>query len=385
MSDSPPASLLVHGATLIDAHGAREGWVLTRGAVIAETGEGSGWRRHAREAARVVDAGGAVLAPGFVDLHGHGGAGVAYDDDADPAAALRLHRAHGTTRSVLSLVSAPIDAQERSLARIAGLAARDPLVLGAHLEGPYLAPGRRGAHDPAALTTPDPDLVQRQLRAARGFLRMVTLAPELEGAEQAQDAFQRAGVVVAVGHTEADYATAAAAFRRGARVLTHAFNAMPPVLHRAPGPVLAAVDEGAVLELILDGVHVHDAVSRGLLRMAPARVALVTDAMSAAGCGDGEHVLGGLPVRVSGGVARLARHGALAGSTLTQDAALRRAVRDLGIDPVEAVAALTSVPARALGRGDLGTLTAGSRADLVLLEDWTASLVVGEGRELFAR
>lgn len=381
-----PAPIVVHGAVLIDGDGRREGWVRTEGAVIAQTGTGDGWRGALTPRTRVVDAAGAVLAPGFIDLHGHGGAGVGYDEDRDPAAALALHRSHGTTRQVLSLVAAPIDAQERSLGRIADLVARDPLVLGAHLEGPYLAPTRRGAHDLAALTPPTAQLVARQLAAARGALRMVTLAPELPGADDAQRLFQEAGVVVAVGHTDADYETALAAFGRGARVLTHAFNAMPPLGHRAPGPVMAAVDAGAVLELILDGVHVHPAVAGALFRLAPDRVALVTDAMPATGCGDGTHRLGGLGVTVRGGEARLTGSGTLAGSTLTQDAALRLAVTRLGVDPVRAIAGLTSVPAGVLGRSDLGALRAGCRADLVLLDtEWSARLVVAEGAVVHER
>lgn len=381
---TPP--LVVHGAVLIDEHGLREGWIRTEAAEIAEVGAGDHWRTRLTPQTRVIDAAGAVLTPGFIDLHCHGGAGVGYDDDEDPAPALALHRSHGTTRQVLSLVAAPPEAQARSLARIAGLVAHDPLVLGAHLEGPYLAPSRRGAHDPAALTTPSNGLVTRQLEVAGGALRMVTLAPELPGAAEAQRIFQEAGVVVAVGHTEADYDTALAAFDRGAQVLTHAFNAMPPIGHRAPGPVVAAIDGGAVVELILDGVHVHPAVARALFRWAPGRVALVTDAMAATGCDDGAHRLGGLDVVVRGGEARLAASGALAGSTLTQDAALGLAVTGLGVDPVTAVAALTSVPASVLGRSDLGALRPGCRADLVLLDaDWSARCVVAEGAVLHVR
>jgi N-acetylglucosamine-6-phosphate deacetylase len=213
---------------------------------------------------------------------------------------------------------------------------------------------------------------------------MVTIAPELPGADDAIARFVDAGVIVAIGHTDADYDTARRAFDAGATVLTHAFNAMQPMLHRAPGPVMAAVDAGAVLELILDGVHVHPSVAAGLFRLAPGRVALITDAISAAGCADGSYSLGSLTLEVHDGRATLAGSDTLAGSVLTQDAALRRAVQVLGIDPVDAVHALTAVPAAALGRNDLGWLRAGCRADLVLMDDeWSPTLVVGDGAVLY--
>lgn len=177
-------------------------------------------------------------------------------------------------------------------------------------------------------------------------------------------------MAVAVGHTEADYATVRAAFDAGASILTHTFNAMNGLHHRAPGPVAAAFDSPHVtLELIADGHHVHDPLLRLAFQAAPGRVALMTDAMAAAGCGDGAYRLGSLDVDVNDGVARLVQGGAIAGSTLTMDAALRRAVA-AGIGLPEAVAAATSVPARAAGMGDdAGTIAVGSPADLVLLDE----------------
>lgn len=378
----------MHDAVLIDSAGRRPGWLRTEGGVVVEVGTGvgtgAGSRAEPPAGVRTIDARGRVVTPGFIDLHGHGAAGISYDDDADLAPALAHHRRHGTTRQVLSLVSAPIDRQEAALRRVAALAASDPLVLGSHLEGPYLAPTRKGAHDETVLTTPTAESIDRLLAAAVGSLRMVTIAPELDGAADARSRLVEAGVVVAVGHTAADYDCALDAFRRGARALTHAFNTMPPLLHREPGPVLAAVDADAVLELIVDGVHLHPAVTRAAFRLAPGRVALVTDAMSATGSADGAYRLGGLEVVVSDGEARLADSGALAGSVLTQDVALRRAVES-GVDPVAAVTALTSTPADLLGRGDLGRFEVGARADLVVLgADWTPDVVVAEGAVLFS-
>lgn len=371
-------TVLVTGADLIDHDGRRPGWLLLANGTIAESGDGP-----VPNADRVIDAAGAVVTPGFIDLHNHGAAGVAFDDDTDPAPALAFHRSHGTTRQLLSLVSAPVDRLEQALARIAAVTRADPLVLGAHLEGPYLAEARRGAHDPDALRNPDPSDIARLLKAADGELRMVTLAPEREGSAAAQTMLQDAGITVAVGHTDAGYDETRAAFDRGAGILTHAFNAMRGIGHRAPGPVIAAVDSGAVLELILDGIHVHPSVAGAAFNMAPGRLALVTDAMSATGCADGAYELGGLDVVVADGSARLAGTSTLAGSVLTQDVALRQAIEHAGVDPVAAVTALTATPARAMGRPDLGSLRSGSRADiLILTSDWSPATVFADGREL---
>jgi N-acetylglucosamine-6-phosphate deacetylase len=373
--------IIVHGARKCDVDGEADGfWVVFDGDRITATGDGAGWAAHAGRGAEVVDAAGAVLTPGFIDLHAHGGGGFSYDDAAsgDGSAdaigrALAAHRAHGTTRSVLSLVANPVAALERSLAAIADLAERDPLVLGSHLEGPFLAPGRRGAHNPDFLISPSPSVTGRLAAAARGTLRQVTIAPELPGALDATTALAEAGVVVAVGHTEADEELAQAAFDRGARLLTHAFNAMPGIGHRNPGPVVAAIrDERVTAELILDAVHVHPDVARLLIDAAAGRVALITDAMAAAGSADGSYRLGSLDVTVADGVARLAgpdgATGAIAGSTLTQDQALRVATRRCGMSLRAAVTALTWVPARVLGIDHrLGRLAPGYAADAVLL------------------
>ncbi|KQQ07439.1 N-acetylglucosamine-6-phosphate deacetylase [Rathayibacter sp. Leaf296] len=377
-------ALVVHRARLVDARGVVEdGWVAAADGAITATGTGDSWRGLA--SAEVVDAGGATLVPGFVDLHVHGGGGAAVDDGADAIARmLAAHRAHGTTRSVLSLVAAPLEELERSLAVIADLAAADPLVLGSHLEGPFLAPGRRGAHALGALALPTPEVVERLLESARGTLVQVTVAPELPGALDAISRFAAAGVVVALGHTEADAALARAALDRGVRLITHAFNAMPGIHHRAPGPVPAALaDPRVVLELILDGEHVHPDVARLAFAAAPDRIALVTDAMAAAGSADGVYRLGGLDVSVQAGRAVLSGTDTLAGSTLTQDRALRFALDAVGLPEPTAVGALTATPARVLGRTDLGLLQPGHRGDLVLLDaSHRVEWVRAEGRLL---
>jgi N-acetylglucosamine-6-phosphate deacetylase len=358
---------LLHSATAVDARGETpDAWLLLDGDTIAATGTGTG-RPAADE---VVDLSGCWLSPGFVDLHGHGGGGEDYGS-GDLPAALAAHRAHGTTRSVASLVAEPVDVLETQLARIARLAATDPTLLGSHLEGPFLAPTRRGAHAEQMLRTPDPATIDRLLAAAAGTLRQVTIAPELPGGLDAVRRFVAAGVVVAIGHTEADSDTAKAAFDAGATLLTHAFNAMPGIHHRAPGPVVAAFEDDRVsLELVLDGLHLEPSVAAIAFASAPGRIALITDAMAAAGHHDGTYRLGSLDVTVSGGMAMITGTETIAGSTLTQDGALAVALDGLGIPRPEAIEALTATPARILGLGDrLGMLAPGFAADVVALDD----------------
>ncbi len=372
---------LVRASRVVDAAGSTaDGWVLLAGDVVHAVGSGP----EAPAADQVVDLGDAVLTPGFTDLHGHGGATESYEDDSF-AESLAVHRAHGTTRSVLSLVANPVPALADSLARIRSVMATDPLVLGVHLEGPFLSPHNKGAHNESFLIDPSPAAVDALLEAGAGVIRQVTIAPELPGALDAVRRFVAAGVTVAVGHTVGTYDQAHAAFDAGATLLTHAFNAMPGLHHRAPGPIGAAVaDDRVTLELILDAVHVHPVVADTLFRAAPGRVALITDAMGAAGAADGSYRLGSLDVTVTDGVAHVAGTDTIAGSTLTQDVALRNAVSLAGRTLPEAVAALTSVPAAALGLGDrLGRLAPGYAADLVALSPaLEVQRVWGGGREL---
>lgn len=376
-------SLLLHGARLFDDGAITDdAWILVADGRIAELGVGTSWQQLppvVSGQAEVLDAtaragAGALLTPGFIDLHGHGGGGAAYDDGAEAIRAARaLHRAHGTTRAVISLVTAPIEQLARRLELVAELCVSDPDVLGSHLEGPFLAQSQRGAHDSELLCAPTSAALDRLLAAGNGTVRQVTIAPELPGGLDAVRQVVAAGSVAAVGHTGADLAQAAAAFDAGASILTHTFNAMSGLHHRWPGPVGAALsDERVTLEVIADGVHLHPAVVRMLCAAAPGRIALVTDAMAAAGAPDGSYLLGALAVTVVDGVARLSRTdgdglGAIAGSTLTQDQALRTAVA-AGVPLPTAIDALTRAPADAIARPDLGRLAPGSIADIVLLD-----------------
>lgn len=269
-------------------------------------------------------------------------------------------------------------------ARTPGLGAA--VVVGAHLEGPWLAPSRRGAHDPSALRPPDPTELASLLEIAGNTLRMITLAPEVPGAPQVIKAAVKAGIIVSVGHTDADYDTVRGAFDIGARHLTHCGNAMAPLSHRHPGAIGAALtDERVTIELIADGEHLHQGFLRLVSDAAPGRFVAITDATSATGMPDGSYQLGHLPVTVADGRVTLAKHpGTLAGSVLTMDRAVATLVAS-GISIQDAIRAASSTPGRLVGpRQDgcpRGELAPGYCADLVVLDERLqaqATMVGGE-------
>jgi N-acetylglucosamine-6-phosphate deacetylase len=346
----------------------RPGWIeVSRGTVHA-IGPGAPSRRPDR------DLGAVTVVPGFVDTHVHGGGGANFSDtsSADTGTAAQLHLGHGTTTLVASLVTAGPAELIRQVEALAD-DVRAGLIAGIHLEGPWLAAERCGAHDPALMRDPDPDELDRVLTAGGGTVRMVTLAPERPGALPAVGRIVDAGVVVAVGHTEATYQQTRAAIEAGATVATHLFNAMRPINHREPGPVIALLEDDRVtVELITDGVHVDPALYRHVCRSAgPDRVSLVTDAISAAGMADGGYRLGPVAVDVMGGVARVAGTPTIAGSTATMDRQFRFAVTHSGSPRDQALMAAVHQasinPARALGLPCAG-LVAGASADLVVLD-----------------
>jgi N-acetylglucosamine-6-phosphate deacetylase len=325
---------------------------------------------------------GMTLIPGFVDLHIHGAGGhdvMEATPEALAAVATAAARA-GTTSLVAATVTAPLDATCRSLdgmARfIAGVENQPPHpqpraeFLGIHLEGPFISRARRGVHPLESIAAPSVEILDRLLEAARGTVRILTLAPERPGALELIEYAASKGLLVALGHTDATYEEARAAIAHGARHAVHVFNAMRPFSHRETG-VLGAVltDPSVTAEVIADGVHVDDAALRILLATkGAARVLLVSDGTAATGMPDGSYHLGTLDVIVNDGVCRN-REGRLAGSTLTLDRALRRMVA-LGVPLLEAVQMATLHPARRLGlAGRKGVIAAGADADLVLLTD----------------
>lgn len=325
------------------------------------------------------------ILPGLIDIHCHGGGGASFTS-ADPVqvrTAAAFHRAQGTTTIVASAVT---DTPDRMLAVVEVLAdAVDAQQIDAiHLEGPFLAHARCGAQDPRLLLAPDARLTSRLLAAGRGHVRTMTLAPELDGQAEVLAVLDAAGVIAAVGHTEASASAVQQHVRSRVGLITHLFNGMAPMHHRDAGPALgslAAASAGdATVELIADGVHVSDETAAAVLRIAGAsRVALITDAMAAAGMPDGDYRLGPQQVRVADGVARLLDGGSIAGGTAHLLAVVRRLVH-AGVERDVALSAASRTPALTLGLSDRGQLAPGARADVVLADaSWTPIRVLRAG------
>jgi N-acetylglucosamine-6-phosphate deacetylase len=340
------------------------GWVRVIDDRVAEVGDGDPPRLPDDSYPALT------LAPGFVDTHVHGGGGASFSTDRAEEAlqVTRAHLRHGTTSMVASLVTAPVPRLLRQMAVLAELVRQNELV-GIHLEGPWLSPVCRGAHDPSSLSSPTEPELTTLLAGGRGTIRMVTLAPELDQGLNAIRRITDAGAIAAVGHSDADYRTTRAAIDAGATVATHLFNAMPAMHHRAPGPVVALLeDERVSVELIVDDVHLHPSVAAFAMRTATGGFHLVTDAMEAAGAFDGRYRLGDHDVDVRHGIATVTGTETLAGSTLTMSEAVRGAVR-AGSSLRTAIQAATVVPAVRLGIPGVGQLAAGFKADLVLVND----------------
>ena len=393
--------LLLAGGRVVTPDGVLDpGWIRLTGNQIDAVGTGI------PPAPRPdVDLNGQWVLPGLIDVHVHGGGGASFTegavDQAGPAAAgpegaaeqarqaAAFHRARGTTTMLASLVTAPVAELEAQAALLAGLA-DEGAIAGLHLEGPFLSPARRGAQDPRHMIAPDVAVFERLRAAARGHLRMITLAPELPGALALIRAARAAGVIVAVGHTDATAELTMAAVGAGATHATHLFNGMRPLHHREPGAVGALLDRAEVTcELVADGVHLDDITVRVTARAAgPGRLVLVSDAMAAAGMPDGSYQVGSLLVTVAGGVARLQEDpgdpaatapaaagtahvagGAIAGSTATLADVARHAIA-AGLPVPDVAAAASTTPARVLGlAGRTGALRPGLAADLVVCDE----------------
>ena len=352
------AGILIHDGT-IEAVGPREALRLPAGAEEIREPE-------------------AIAIPGFLDVHIHGAGGRDVMEGTRQAigTVARTIAEHGTTSFLATTVTASAEDTSRSIEGISHYiehqheedAVRSE-VLGIHFEGPFLSPTRRGVHPQEWLQLPSVELLGRFLKAARGTARLLTIAPELPGAASCIEAAHTAGLVVAMGHTDANYEQTRAAIARGVRHAVHVYNAMRPFTHRDPGVIGAVLTSPEVTaELIADGVHVEDGAMRLLLQAKGAeRVILVSDGTAATGMPDGKYKLGPLEVTVSGGVCRNAE-GKLAGSTLTLDRALRNIVA-LGFSLPEAVRMLTQNPALLLGlEFKKGALRPGADADIVLLD-----------------
>lgn len=374
---------VLHAATVVTGSAVLSpGWVSWSGDQILAVGEGT-------PPSVDHDLGDVVVVPGFVDMHVHGGGGgdftAVYPQSAQRA--VTAHRQHGTTSSLASLVSASARDLRRSVSMLAELV-QDRILLGVHLEGPWISPGQCGAHDPATLREPDPADIEALMTSASGAIAMVTIAPELPGGIKAIKQVLSYGAVVAIGHTNATYDLTRHAIDAGATVATHLGNCMAPVHHRAPGPITALLEDPRVtVEVIADGVHVHPAIYRQISALAgPDRVALVTDAIAATGLGDGEFHLGAMEISVRAGVARLRGTDTIAGSTATMDRVFARAVvASSAAEPLLAAVQQTSTnPARTLGVSNVGAIATGYLADLAVLSSSSYDLtgVLSRGRWL---
>jgi len=369
------ADLLVQADRLVDAASDGPGWLLLRDSRIADRGMG--------RPERVADLQLELVLPPFVDIHTHGARGVDFGQPGvDPEPAIALHAQNGSTTIEATIATGT---RQSMLARVRELTGHvsSGHIAGIHLEGPWLSPERKGAHDPGLLRNPDPAEVLDLVEAGGGAIRMVTIAPELPGAMTAITTLVGHGVRVALGHTAADAGTVRRALDAGASIVTHLFNGMPPLHHREVGlPGVALLDERLNVELIADGQHVCDDAVDLVVRCASERMLLVSDAMAATGLGDGEYVLAGSRVRVADGVARLAEGDSLAGSTsMIVDAVERLLLR--GARPADVVRWTNTNPALTLGI-EVPALRVGDRADLLGFTGTTLTRTL-VGGSLFAR
>lgn len=361
---------LESGQVLTDRGFVRDRTVLLEGATISALAPASDSR--VRNAAR-HDLGGRYLVPGFIDCQVNGGGGVLFNEAPTVATIRRIgaaHRRFGTTGFLPTLISDDVEVMRSAIDAVAqALHEQVPGVLGIHLEGPFLAPERKGVHDATKFRVPDAALID--LVASPGAGRtLLTVAPERVSAEVIAQLTAR-GVIVSLGHSAATYAATRAAFDAGARGVTHLYNAMSPLQSREPGVVGAALEDArSWCGLVLDGEHVHPAAARVALAAKPrGKIMLVTDAMPPVGSAATSFELYGERIEVRDGVLRN-QAGALAGSCLDMASAVRNAVRLLGVDLDEAVRMASTYPATFLGRDQsIGSIAAGKRADLVVLNE----------------
>jgi N-acetylglucosamine-6-phosphate deacetylase len=318
-----------------------------------------------------------VLIPGFVDIHCHGGGGHYFSATSPDSitAAIKAHKKAGTTSLVASLVSESIDDLKIQIQRLIPFYNRGEIV-GIHLEGPYLSQARCGAHEPSLLIDPTVEQLKELIEVGQGSIKMVTIAPELNGAPDTIKYLASVGVIAAVGHTEGNFKDASAATDNGASVVTHFLNAMNK--ENTEGSIANFVinDPRLAVELIVDGHHLSFEKVKELFATFGPRIIMVSDAMAAAGNGDGSYTIGALPVEVKNGVARLTSNQKLAGSTLTLSQAFSKLINYCGLSLEQAVHATATQPAKAFGLGDRGSIAIGMRADLLSYDSATKSVTV---------
>ncbi len=370
---------IFHAARVVTPSGIVEGGIVVcEGAMIADVKPARGWTGRTSADTTVMEAPGLTLLPGFLDVHIHGGGG-GDTMDATPdtlRAVCETHAAHGTTGLLLTTMTQSRDAIASALqtARDAWQAGPDfcsgAQVLGVHVEGPYISPKRPGAQPAQFVRNYDAEEFADWLRVAGGAIKLITVAPEMPGADALIQACRAARIVVSMGHTDADSAQTKDAIVRGVSHATHLFNAMPSIHHRNPGPIPVLLsDPTANVEIIADGHHVApEVIAMAIKAKGAHRVVLITDAIAGAGVGDGTYELGGNPVTVTNGKATLA-DGTLAGSVLTMDKAARN-VRDwTGADWSSLVRMTATNAADEMGWLKRGRIAPDCHADLVLVDD----------------
>jgi N-acetylglucosamine-6-phosphate deacetylase len=370
---------------------------IEKGVVVFEAGKitavGQKNRVEVPRNAKVIDASGKIVAPGFIDIHVHGGKGrdvmdASYEAIKDIA---KFLASHGTTSFVPTTISAP-QSELLKAVKAVKTAMKNGTdgaeVLGAHLEGPYINPEKCGAHDANYVKLPSIDEFEELWETSNHTVKIVTLAPELEGSKMLIQKLRESGTVASIGHSNATYAQAVDAMKRGVRHATHMFNRMSGFDPREPGVVGAVlVHDELTAELICDGIHVHPAAMTLLIRIkGPERVVLVTDAIRAAGMPSGEYALGKQQIIVKDGASRL-ESGDLAGSTLTMDSAVRTIMRLLGVSLQTAVKMATMNPAVVVNvDGKKGSLEPGKDADIVIIDDEiNVHLTIVKGEILYRR
>ena len=333
-----------------------------------------------------VDAQGRYLVPGFVDVHTHGAMGEDFSDGKPEGlpAMSRHYAAHGVTSFLATTMTLKEEVLTPAMHTIRDFQrpADGAKCAGIHLEGPFLSYAKRGAQAAENLHKPDADMFTRLNQASGGMVKLVTVAPEEEGAI---DFIKKVSPVctVSVGHTTADYDTAMAAYKAGASHATHLYNGMPSLLHRAPGVIAAAFDSGATVELICDGLHIHPAVIRATHKLFGEKLVIISDSLRCAGMPDGQYELGGQPIEMKNGRATLLGTDTLAGSSANLLQELQNVV-SFGLPLEDAITALTITPAKAVRLdGEIGSLAVGKRADLVLLNsDLTLDSVYVDGNKI---
>lgn len=375
-------SLGLKGGLLVLPEGIKKTELLIRAGKIAKIGEGV-----AEEADFVLNLDSLYIAPGFIDVQANGALGHEFlrASEDEILAILNFFVRHGTTGILATLTSAPLSELRSALSRLKGLPHH--ALLGVHLEGPFLAKARRGAHPKEFLHPPSLDFVRPILSEFREIVRLWTLAPELPGAWEVIEELKKYGVIVAFGHTDASYEEAMHAFSRGVSLATHLFNGMRPFHHRDPGPGGAALVSDAFVSLICDGVHLHPAVVKLVAKIKGfEKIVLITDAVSPTGLPDGEYPLFGQTVRVEQGIPRLP-DGTLAGSTLTMNQAVKNFMAFTGCSLHEAVLCASLTPARLLGIAHRkGSIEEGKDADLVIFDpDFNVHFTIIGGNIVYAR